>query len=87
LFINGKEIVRFTTSKTTLSYFESFSPDLNQHFGKRVMLVANGSDIFEIDEDISGREIAVELWNHPEHAITRYLNFDCILGLEITAEK
>ena len=86
VFINDKEIARITSTKNGFSYFENYSVDLNQQFGKSVSLAANSSSdfhhAFEITEQLNCNELSIELWNNTKHPMTRYSEFECTFTFE-----
>jgi len=86
VFINDKQIPRITTTKNGFSYFENYSIDLNQHFGKSVTLLANSTShqVFEISEELDCNELSIELWNNTKSPITRSTEFECTFTFEHT---
>ena len=82
VFLNNKELPRFTSSKQSFSYFETFHIDLNTNFGKTVNITNVLKDPFDIIEDLDVNEIGFELWNSPNHVLTRYINFELVFCIE-----
>jgi hypothetical protein len=82
LFINDKEISRFSSTTPNFSYFHSFHVDMNNCFGKTFYLQNSFNDSFDILEDISSTEISIELWNSQTHILTRFVDFELVMFFE-----
>jgi hypothetical protein len=82
LFLNDKEISRFTSTNPNFSYFHSFHVDMNTCFGKTFFLQNSFYDSFDILEDVSVDEISFELWNSQNHILSRFVDFEMVLFFE-----
>jgi len=82
LFLNDKEISRFTSTNPNFSYFHSFHVDMNACFGKTFFLQNSFYDSFDILEDVSVDEISFELWNSQNHILSRFVDFEMVLFFE-----
>jgi hypothetical protein len=82
LFINDKEISRYTSSNQNFSYFHSFHIDMDSYFGKSFYLQNSTNDSFDILEDVSVSEISIELWNSQNHILSRFVKFELVLFFE-----
>jgi hypothetical protein len=82
LFINEKEISRFSSTSPNFSYFHSFHVDMNNFFGKTFYLQNSFNDSFDILEDVSSSEISIELWNSQTHILTRFVDFELVMFFE-----
>jgi hypothetical protein len=82
LFVDGNEVKRYSSSNDSFGYFERFSIDLNTMFGKSFS-PTHFDDPFDLVDDISCNEVAIELWTSDTHIMTRYTNFNIVLAFEM----
>lgn len=80
LLINGQEIGRIFCSNG-FSYYERFTIDLNDNFGKSVSYILN-EDFFDFFEEIDISSFSVELWSDRNNIYTRVVDFQLVVQFE-----
>jgi hypothetical protein len=82
IFINDKEIPRYSTSKRDFFYFETFDLDMNNCFGNKARfdLPLNCFEITQNNLDI--KDISIQLNNSYDYYINTPVSFKFMLTLE-----
>lgn len=82
MYINDREITRYTTTTRDFSYYERLYIDLDKYFGKTYCLKDDYFSMYDILEDITSDDISLEFWTSTKNSIKRVMNFDFILTFE-----
>lgn len=84
IFLNNKEIRRYSTSKKGFYYFETFDLDMDKDFGKgmHIELSINPFEITQNNFDI--KDISIQFNNTYDYYIHNIIPFKCIFTFEYT---
>jgi hypothetical protein len=82
IFLNNKEIRRYSTSKKDFYYFDTFDLDMDKDFGKGIQIELSISP-FEITENnFDIKDISIQFNNTYDYYIHNIIPFKCILTFE-----
>ncbi len=82
IFINGKEIERYYTTKQTFSYYDKIYLNTNDIHGNIIDHKPNLLLPYDIEEDIDLNTISFQFNNNPDYPIHLPLNFNIVIGFE-----
>lgn len=86
VYINDREICRYSTTTRDFYYYERLHIDLDKYFGKSFSVNDDYFTIYDIVEDLSSDDISIEFWTSTKNSIKRAMNFDFVLTFECTEE-
>ena len=87
IFINGKEIPRYSTSKGGFYYFETFDLNMDDCFGNKASfdLPINSFEITQDNLDI--KDISIQLNNSYDYYINTPVSFKFMLTFEYLTDE
>lgn len=82
LFINNKEVRRYSSSKQNFYYFEIFDLCMKTAFGKNVIFDYRDT-LFEItQDDLDMKDLSIQIYNTHNNIINDTIPFKCIFTFE-----
>ena len=81
LYLDNMEVCKYLTSNGS-SYFECFSLNYGEYFGKGYESKRDDLDIFDMFENVDCSKISLELVDYGGNIITKHVDFHIVLGIE-----
>jgi hypothetical protein len=81
MYINDRELQKFTTSNNKFGYYECLNLDYNSNFGQSVNFSSDYIEPYDIHENINVKSVAFEIKNDLKYTLDN-IHFEVILGFE-----
>lgn len=81
MYINDRELQKYTTSNNKFGYYECLNLDYNSNFGQSVNFSSDYIEPYDIHENINVKSVAFEIKNDLKYTLDN-IHFEVILGFE-----